>query len=144
MREAGGPRLVDRRGPLPLQRLLGADGVWLSRGSGEGLRRGGGDPVRRRGDRQAQTHLWYGRVRVRPAALPRADRDKAERARPGGAAAGLGVAGDVPASAPSPGGTDGQPRQARVHPGSAVDGDGSDDDRRCGGDRGDPARCCRF
>ena len=51
VREAGGAGLVDRPGPLPLQRLLGADGIRLPGCCGEGLRRRGGDPVRRRADR---------------------------------------------------------------------------------------------
>jgi transposase len=112
LREAGCPRLVDRSGPLPLQRLFGADGIRLPGRAGEGLRRRGGDPLRRAGDRPTPPELWHGHLRVRAAALPRADRDEAECPRSGCTVTGLGSAGGVPAPAPSPGGAHGQPRPA--------------------------------
>ena len=134
------PRLVDRPGPLPLQRLLGADGIRLPGCAGEGLRRRGGDPLRRAEIARHRPQLWHGDLRVRAAALPRADRDEAECPRSGGGAAGLGSAGGVPAPAPSPGGAHGQPRQAGVHPGPAADGGNPDGDRGERGHRSDPAR----
>ncbi|MBK8211644.1 MAG: IS21 family transposase [Rhodospirillales bacterium] len=55
----GGAGLVNRPGPLPLQRLLGADGIRLPGCCGEGLRRRGGDPVCRRADRPTSPRLRH-------------------------------------------------------------------------------------
>ena len=95
--------------------------------------------VSRDGDRPSRAILRPGRLRLRPAALSGADRDEAERSRPGCGVARLGSAGRLSTSSPPSPSSDGQSRQARVHSGAALDGGGAQGDRRRRGERRDPA-----
>src|SRR5271166_47050 len=78
--------------------------------------------MRRGSDCASSPFLRAPRLHIRSAALPGVDRTEDQRARSGGAAGRLAVAGrvhDTPASSGSP---DGQAGQARVRAGSQADG----------------------
>ena len=104
LRSARRPGEQPSSGSLQEQRLLGPVGLRPSRGDGEGLCRRGRDRLRRRGDRAASTLLRDRRLHLRPSALSRRSGAQGRRARPGGAAAGLGSAGSVRDAAAASGG----------------------------------------
>src|SRR5674476_1129139 len=94
--------------------------------------------MRRGGDRTSSALLRTGRLRIRSAALPGADRAKDQRAGPGCAARRLAAAGRIRHATASSGSPDGQAWKARVRAGSTADGGIP---RRRG--RGCGARCHR-